>query len=152
MAGCLNEDPEGSRITYVKGDLFACSKTDSLAHCISEDCRMGAGIAVLFKKKFGGVQELLNQQKKSGEVAVLKRDGRYIYYLITKRRASHKPTYENLRKSLEAMKSHCLKNGVTDLSMPRIGCGLDRLQWENVSAIIEEVFEATDIKITVYTL
>ncbi|XP_075837062.1 ADP-ribose glycohydrolase OARD1 isoform X4 [Microtus pennsylvanicus] len=62
MAGRLNEDPEGSRITYVKGDLFECSRTDSLAHCISEDCRMGAGIAVLFKKKFGGVQELLNQQ------------------------------------------------------------------------------------------
>ncbi|XP_034847283.1 ADP-ribose glycohydrolase OARD1 isoform X2 [Mirounga leonina] len=81
MAGSPNEDSEGSRITYVKGDLFACPKTDSLAHCISEDCRMGAGIAVLFKKKFGGVQELLNQQKKSGEVAVLKRDGRYIYYL-----------------------------------------------------------------------
>ncbi|XP_029801143.1 ADP-ribose glycohydrolase OARD1 isoform X2 [Suricata suricatta] len=84
MAGSPNEDPEGSRITYVKGDLFACPKTDSLAHCISEDCRMGAGIAVLFKKKFGGVQELLNQQKKSGEVAVLKRDGRYIYYLTDK--------------------------------------------------------------------
>nr|XP_037861994.1 ADP-ribose glycohydrolase OARD1 isoform X3 [Chlorocebus sabaeus] len=62
MASSLNEDPEGSRITYVKGDLFACPKTDSLAHCISEDCRMGAGIAVLFKKKFGGVQELLNQR------------------------------------------------------------------------------------------
>ncbi|KAH0518587.1 Trem-like transcript 1 protein [Microtus ochrogaster] len=51
-------------ITYVKGDLFECSRTDSLAHCISEDCRMGAGIAVLFKKKFGGVQELLNQHYK----------------------------------------------------------------------------------------
>ncbi|XP_060045758.1 ADP-ribose glycohydrolase OARD1 isoform X5 [Erinaceus europaeus] len=81
MAGSPIEDPKGSRITYVKGDLFACPKTDSLAHCISEDCRMGAGIPVIFKKKFGGVQELLNQQKKSGEVAVLKRDGRYIYYL-----------------------------------------------------------------------
>lgn len=46
---------------------------------------------------------------------------------ITKKRASHKPTYENLQKSLEAMKSHCLKNGVTDLSMPRQGNG--RLNW-----------------------
>uniref|UniRef100_A0A2R8NB07 O-acyl-ADP-ribose deacylase 1 n=1 Tax=Callithrix jacchus TaxID=9483 RepID=A0A2R8NB07_CALJA len=63
MASSLNEDPEGSRITYVKGDLFACPKTDSLAHCISEDCRMDAGIAVLFKKKFGGVEELLNQRE-----------------------------------------------------------------------------------------
>ncbi|XP_055000334.1 ADP-ribose glycohydrolase OARD1 isoform X3 [Sorex araneus] len=113
---------------------------------------MGAGIAVLFKKKFGGVQDLISQQKKTGEVAVLKRDGRYIYYLITKKRASHKPAYENLQKSLEAMKSHCLQNGVTDLSMPRIGCGLDGLQWENVSVMIEEVFEATDIRITVYAL
>ncbi|XP_027621320.1 O-acetyl-ADP-ribose deacetylase 1-like [Tupaia chinensis] len=78
MVSCLNEDPEGSRVTYMKGDLFACHKTDSLAHSISENCCMGAGIAVLFKKKFGGVQELLNQPKKSGEVAIY---GSYIYYL-----------------------------------------------------------------------
>lgn len=48
---------------YVKGDLFTSPGTDSLAHCISEDCHMGAGIAAIFKKKFGGVQELLNQRK-----------------------------------------------------------------------------------------
>uniref|UniRef100_A0A4X2LVU4 O-acyl-ADP-ribose deacylase 1 n=1 Tax=Vombatus ursinus TaxID=29139 RepID=A0A4X2LVU4_VOMUR len=62
MASSPDEDPGENRIVYVKGDLFACPQTDSLAHCISEDCRMGAGIAVLFKKKFGGVQELLNQR------------------------------------------------------------------------------------------
>nr|XP_005308375.1 ADP-ribose glycohydrolase OARD1 isoform X4 [Chrysemys picta bellii]XP_005308376.1 ADP-ribose glycohydrolase OARD1 isoform X4 [Chrysemys picta bellii]XP_005308377.1 ADP-ribose glycohydrolase OARD1 isoform X4 [Chrysemys picta bellii]XP_005308378.1 ADP-ribose glycohydrolase OARD1 isoform X4 [Chrysemys picta bellii]XP_023966112.1 ADP-ribose glycohydrolase OARD1 isoform X4 [Chrysemys picta bellii]XP_023966113.1 ADP-ribose glycohydrolase OARD1 isoform X4 [Chrysemys picta bellii] len=111
---------QADRIRYIKGDLFTCPRTDSLAHCISEDCRMGAGIAVLFKKKFGGIQELLDQQKKSGEVAVLKRDDRYIYYLITKKKVSHKPTYENMQKSLEAMKTHCLNNGVTDISMPSI--------------------------------
>nr|XP_042705021.1 ADP-ribose glycohydrolase OARD1 isoform X2 [Chrysemys picta bellii] len=59
-------------------------------------------------------------EKKSGEVAVLKRDDRYIYYLITKKKVSHKPTYENMQKSLEAMKTHCLNNGVTDISMPSI--------------------------------
>ncbi|XP_031461646.1 ADP-ribose glycohydrolase OARD1 isoform X1 [Phasianus colchicus] len=143
---------QGERIKCVKGDLFSCPPTDALAHCISEDCRMGAGIAVLFKKKFGGVQELLDQQKKTGEVAVLQRDDRYIYYLITKKKVSHKPTYEDMRKSLEAMKTHCLNNGVTDISMPKIGCGLDRLDWDKVSAILGEVFEDTDIKITVYTL
>ncbi|XP_035424996.2 ADP-ribose glycohydrolase OARD1 isoform X2 [Cygnus olor] len=143
---------QGERIKCVKGDLFSCPQTDALAHCISEDCRMGAGIAVLFKKKFGGVQELLDQQKKTGEVAVLQRDDRYIYYLITKKKVSHKPTYEDMRKSLEAMKTHCLNNGVTDISMPKIGCGLDRLDWDKVSAILGEVFEDTDIKITVYSL
>ncbi|NXA06893.1 OARD1 deacetylase, partial [Sapayoa aenigma] len=151
MATHFSKDQE-ERLREVKGDLFSCPRSDALAHCISEDCRMGAGIAVLFKKKFGGVQELLDQQKKTGEVAVLQRDDRYIYYLITKKKVSHKPTYENMRKSLEAMKTHCLHNGVTDISMPRIGCGLDGLEWDKVSAILGEVFENTDIKITVYSL
>ncbi|VDI08671.1 Hypothetical predicted protein, partial [Mytilus galloprovincialis] len=46
-----------------KGDLFDCPETDALAHCVSEDLRMGKGIAVLFKKKFGGVGELISQGK-----------------------------------------------------------------------------------------
>ncbi|XP_040975785.1 ADP-ribose glycohydrolase OARD1 isoform X2 [Aquila chrysaetos chrysaetos] len=62
MATHFSKDQE-ERIKCVKGDLFSCPQTDSLAHCISEDCRMGAGIAVLFKKKFGGVQELLDQRE-----------------------------------------------------------------------------------------
>lgn len=54
----------------VTGDLFSCPPTDSLAHCISEDCRMGKGIAVLFKEKFGGVNELLHQVAE-GKVLIL---------------------------------------------------------------------------------
>lgn len=34
----------------------------------------------------------------------------------------------------------------------RIGCGLDRLDWKKVSTMLEEVFEDTNIHITVYTL
>lgn len=64
------------QIRCVKGDLFSCPATDALAHCISEDCRMGAGIAVLFKKKFGGVQELLDQSEwRLKELLVPSREG-----------------------------------------------------------------------------
>lgn len=137
---------------YVTGDLFSCPKDEALAHCISEDCRMGAGIAVTFRKRFGGVDELKKQKKHTGQCAVLERDSRFIYYLITKKRASQKPTYDDLRTSLEDMRSHCEENGVTKISMPRIGCGLDRLAWARVSKILEQVFKHTNISITVYSL
>nr|XP_040049755.1 ADP-ribose glycohydrolase OARD1 [Gasterosteus aculeatus aculeatus] len=147
------EAPEDSRrLRYVSGDLFSCPGDQALAHCISEDCRMGAGIAVMFKERFKGVEELKEQKKLTGNCAVLKRDGRFVYYLITKKKASQKPTYDSLTHSLEDMKSHCLANGVTRISMPRIGCGLDRLQWSRVSEILEQVFKTTNVSITVYSL
>uniref|UniRef100_A0A3B3I246 O-acyl-ADP-ribose deacylase 1 n=1 Tax=Oryzias latipes TaxID=8090 RepID=A0A3B3I246_ORYLA len=140
------------RLAYVSGDLFSCPAEEALAHCISEDCRMGAGIAVTFKKRFGGVPELKEQKKGSGQCAVLRKNGRFIYYLITKKRFNQKPTYDCLRRSLEDMKSHCVTNGVTRISMPRIGCGLDRLRWPKVSEILEEVFNHTNVSITIYSL
>ncbi|XP_078053916.1 ADP-ribose glycohydrolase OARD1-like [Mustelus asterias] len=138
-------------ICYVTGDLFKCPAQNALAHCISEDCRMGAGIALSFKRKFQSVNELLSQRKKTGDAAVLKNKQRYIYYLITKQKYYHKPTYDSLQSSLEAMKSHCLNNEVTHISMPRIGCGLDKLKWGIVSAIIRQVFKNTNIQISVYS-
>uniref|UniRef100_A0A3B5QL36 O-acetyl-ADP-ribose deacetylase 1-like n=1 Tax=Xiphophorus maculatus TaxID=8083 RepID=A0A3B5QL36_XIPMA len=141
-----------SSTPYVTGDLFSCPRDESLAHCISEDCRMGAGIAVMFKKKFGRVSELKEQKKLPGQCAVLTYDQRFIYYLITKKKASQKPTYVNLRQSLEDMKSHCLENGVNRISIPRIGCGLDQLLWSKVSKILEQIFKETNISITVYSL
>lgn len=38
---------------------------------------------------------------------------------------------------------------VTKLAMPKIGCGLDILEWNKVSEIIKDVFKDTDIEILV---
>ena len=58
------------KLKYVKGDLFSCPATDALAHCISEDCRMVAGFAVLFKKKYGGVDQVLAQSERHDKSVV----------------------------------------------------------------------------------
>lgn len=71
---------------------------------------------------------------------------------VTKPRYFHKPTYDTLRSSLLALHEHCHGNGVTELCLPRIGCGLDKLQWDRVSRMIREIFADSAMTITVYYL
>ena len=139
-------------IQEIKGDLFSAHPHSSLAHCVSHDLAMGAGIAVVFKRKFGRLDELRSQQVKVGGVAVIKEESRFIYYLVTKERYFHKPSYETLTSSLQSMKDHAEQNQVKLISMPLLGCGLDRLQWSSVLTILHNIFDSTPIDIKVYRL
>jgi O-acetyl-ADP-ribose deacetylase (regulator of RNase III) len=76
---------------------------------------------------------------------------RFIYNLVTKHRHTSKPTLLTLRDSLLHMRSHMEKFGVNELSIPRIGCGLDKLNWTLVRRLIKQCFWTSSIKIYVYT-
>jgi len=106
----------------------------------------------LFREKFGRIDELKKSEAGIGGVAVLKERERYIYNLVTKEKYSDKPTYDSLRKSLEAMRSHALSHGVNKISMPMIGCGLDGLSWPAVRTLVKNVFQLEKVGITVYHL
>jgi len=85
-----------------------------------------------------------------GHIAVLEREGRFIYYLVTKQFSYEKPCLADLVSSLKKMRDHCVEHDVKCLAMPRIGCGLDRLDWKDVKPKIEEVFSGLDINIAIY--
>jgi len=113
---------------------------------------MSKGIALIFKERFDGIEELRRQSPSVGKALVLRRDGRFIYYLITKQRYFQKPTMESLRTALTSMQAHMRANGVVSLGIPRLGCGLDRLDWRAVSAMIKQTFVADNVCLTVYSL
>ena len=138
------------KFSEIEGDLF--TSKDSLAHCVSADLKMGAGIAKQFRNRFGRVEELKRQHKKVGEVAVLRVQHRNIYYLITKEFYYKKPTLFTLRRPLEQMRDHAVEREIERIAMPAIGCGLDKLNWGDVKRTIHEVFKSTSIHITVYAL
>jgi len=137
-------------VKEVDGDLFTAPKEWSLAHCVATDMRMGSGIAVNFRQTFKNVGDLLDQGARVGHIAVLEHEGRYIYYLVTKKYSTDKPRFEDLVSSLQKMRDHCAEHEVKNLAMPRIGCGLDRLEWREVKPKIEELFSGLDISITIY--
>ena len=47
------------------------------------------------------------------------------------------------------MKRNIITNKIKYVAMPKIGCGLDRLQWGKVREIINETFKDLDIEILV---
>lgn len=129
-------------INEIKGDLFDQTTGRIPVHCISQDCAMGAGIALSMKKEF----------KLSNLTAETFPDCIYyhgVFNLVTKSKYSDKPTYSSLKESLLKMKKICMEEGFTSLVMPKIGCGLDKLNWTKVKEIIEEVFNDTSIDILV---
>ena len=142
-------------INEEKGNLFALPTEYALVHCISEDCQMGAGIAVEFQKRFllrEKLRKFIYNYKEHYPCAIgcrIPYNGRIIFNMITKKNYWDKPTKENFEKALDHLVCLCKRKNVTKLGMPRIGCGLDRLQWSWVKSKIEEKFADMDIEIQV---
>ena len=127
------------KLTEKKQDLFTVGEDYYLAHCIASDLRMGAGIAVPMCQKYS----LRTRMRASGEsldypTCVLTEP---VFNLITKKISSGKPTYDSLRDALAKMSLMVAAKGVKKIAMPKIGCGLDRLQWGLVRGMIEDAFK-----------
>ena len=128
-----------------KRNLFEVDDKYYLAHCISEDCAMGAGIAVDFQKRFNLRNKLFKCNIKYPTCIPVGR----VYNLITKAKYWNKPTYNSLESTLIGMRELALLGDIKFIAMPKIGCGLDRLQWGKVREMLHEVFKDTDIEILV---
>ena len=135
------------------GDLFKSPHNFSLGHCISSDFHLGKGIAQNLLAKFHSTyQDLKIVDFGIGDVAVFGDGQRFIYNLITKGSYYHKPTYHTLDCSLNRMRDHMLANNVSHLALPRLACGLDKLDWQIVKAMLVKCFQNDPCEIRVYTL
>lgn len=144
-----------------KRDLFTMPNDYTLAHCISADFKLGAGIAKEFDRRFLCRDHLFSEFRASwiprwdktkerfrgGSIIIY--DTRPIFNLVTKRNYWDKPTLTTIKNALIWMKEQCEMLNIHKVAMPRIGCGLDRQKWSDVKRIIEDVFGDTDIEIVV---
>lgn len=155
-------------LVEVKKNLFSVESDYYLAHCISSDFALGAGIAVQFASR--GVRDALcinhkkNNWNNEGYCLFTPVDGfRGAFNLVTKPKYWNKPTYDTLRQALLDMKELVYTEFENNLSafnddeplkiaMPAIGCGLDRLEWTKVKELINEIFADEYVEILVCRL
>lgn len=146
------------RFKEIKADLFTI--TDAyFMQCISADFKMGAGIAVEFNKRFNNklktcrsfphYMQYYDKLLRARGDCILTDN---VLNLVTKRRFFEKPTYKSMEEALHQAKEICVSKGIKKIALPRIGCGLDKLDWTRVSQTIKDIFSDTDVELIVCTL
>lgn len=143
------------RYKEVYGDLFSAGSEPLYVHCISADFVLGAGIAAEFTRR-GVKAELCSTYPMNvwygvgyGLPASMS-GGCMVYNLVTKAKCNDKPTIATLQDALDSLREYVISHNITKIVMPKIGCGLDKLNWDDVSVHIMDTFADTSVDITVY--
>ena len=149
-------------IAEIKKDLLSVSNTYIVCHCISRDGAMGAGVARQICDKNKEMREIVKNEitikniEVGDNVYYKNSQGRLIVNMITKNNYWDK-SYKmkqgeylsNLKSCLMSLKRYMKINQISQLAMPKIGCGLDGCSWMEVKKIIETVFQNEQIHILV---
>lgn len=153
-------------IVEVKKDLLNVPNTYAVCHCISQDGAMGAGIAKQIYNENKEIREFVKKEIKTKNIKVgynvyykNHQSGKLVVNMITKKNYWDK-SYKmkkgeylsNLKSCLMNLKKYMKDHQISQLAMPKIGCGLDGCSWNEVRKIIEIVFQNEQIRILVCCL
>lgn len=131
----------------VQGNLFERGKREKdvwFVQCVSRDLVMGAGIALQFNREF----DIRNLARSRWSTLTAENKERTrclrvhrVFNLITKEKYYNKPTLETMSEALESLRGNIrslLKQGkeINEIRLPLIGCGLDKLKWEDVKPLL----------------
>ena len=127
----------------------------SIGHCKSADARKNKSFADLLSHRISGLRSTCRKAKHfMGQVYPFSDSTRerFIYKLVTKQRFCDKPKLSTLSKTIEAMKIHASTNGVSTIALPKLGCELDQMNWQQVVKILRDIFAYADVQIVLCTL
>lgn len=153
-----------SNLVEKQGSLFD-STADAYAHGVNTRGVIGAGIAKIFKlnyrQMYAAYSDLCKAgQLEAGEVWVWDRtidpivvfNPRWIYNIASQDKPGADARLEWFERGLIRTLKHALDNEVETIAMPRIGCGIGGLEWEDVREIIKRYAELTPVDIEVWSL
>lgn len=133
----------------ITGNIF---EVDADAICVTTngcvkangELVMGAGIAKQFADRFPELPWMLGQQVKAygNEVRMVETDDDFIVLSIpTKEHWKDPSTMALIEKSIRRLVEVVDWHGWQKVVLPRPGCGLGGLKWEDVKAVIEPILD-----------
>ena len=117
------------KITYKENDIFTSKEDEGIVHCVSADLQNRNGVSKQIFDKCGGISSLSRHKRKVG-MCLVRQKWRPLFFLITKKHYSDKPSYDNFKQCIFSLKEKCQEYNVKTLAFPKYGAGLDKLTGE----------------------
>ena len=151
-------------IKYIsKGDIFE-SKCDAYVNPVNLFGVMGDGLAADFRVEFPENFKVYKSISDKGETAIGKLithkvtkqeskdyDGLIIINFPTKSSWKWNSKLEYIDMGLKDLVRIVKEQNIKSIAIPGLGCGLGRLNWDDVKAIMEKYFEELqDVEIEIY--
>ena len=128
---------------------------NSIGLCISGDAQMSKGLAQFLSERVPRLRRTCRRAHLLKDQVFPFWDSssrRYIYNLVTKEKYWYKPDMQTLATTLQNLQAHATMHGVSTIALPRNGCGLDQMNWQDVVKLLRYIFAYSDIQIVVYSL
>jgi len=142
-------------IQYIKGNIFT-SNAKVIVNAVNTVGVMGKGIAADFKKYY---PDMFKQYKKLcddgkfnvGELYLYKTPNKWILNFPTKKHWRGRSTLDYIEEGLNKLVNDAIKLQITDIAMPKLGCGNGGLEWDSeVKPLIEKYLKKAPINVSIY--
>lgn len=142
-------------IHYIQGNLFT-SNAKVLVNTVNTVGVMGKGIAADYKKIYPKMFEEYkmlceNGTLDIGELHLYKTSNKWILNFPTKKHWKSPSKIDYIEKGLKKLIEQGSRLQLTDIAMPKLGCGNGGLDWETqVKPIVEKYLKKTPINVSIY--
>lgn len=140
----------------IKGNLFT-SEAKAIGHGVNCKGAMGAGIAKLFRQEFPEMYEeyreiCLRGELQPGEVFTWwdERKNVWVYNIASQNNLGADARLEWFEEAAFSALAHADLNGVEEVAIPQIGCGIGGLDFSDVEPMLEKVERSFASSFVVY--
>ena len=136
------------KMTELEINIMAVPQSYYLAHGISRDLNFKVGLPALFEKQFNLKEKLTyfyGDDLDIGEAYLTDN----VYSLVVKDSSYDMPDRDMLIGTLQEVHRDMDERKVKKLAIPRLCCGRNGLDWDDVKKMIEDEFRGSDVEILV---
>ncbi len=142
-------------LEFVHGNMFEAA-ADIRVNAVNCVGVMGAGIALVFKKRYPEMfidyqRDCKNGRVRPGEMHVWRSlSGNWVINFPTKRDWRDPSRYEDIEIGLDALRTYLDPLGPVTIALPALGCGHGGLDWNRVSDMIRKKLEGVEAHVRIY--